>query len=455
MNEAALHRALERVVAARPEERRALLWSFAYFFCLLAGYYVLRPLRDEMGIAGGVKNLPWMFTATFVVMLAAVPIFGAVVAKLPRRRFIPLVYHFFVANIAIFWLLLTLGVAREEVARVFFVWISVFNLFAVSVFWSFMADVFSSEQGKRLFGFIAAGGSAGALLGPLITVAIVGAIGPANLLIVAAVLLELAVLCAHRLEGAAPKASPPPWGALPPSSKAEGEKPPSPLGEGRDEGRSPQGEGALGGGWLAGLAMVLRSPYLAGIALWVFFLSLAGTFLYFQQANIVAAASTDPAERTRIFASIDLAVGVLTILVQFFATGRLIGRFGVGPAVAFLPLVFGIGFLALAWTPALFVVIAFQAIQRTANFAISNPAREVLFTVLDREEKYKAKNVIDIVVFRGADAVSGWLFALLRGLGLELSAISLATVPITAIWLVLALLLGRMQDQKAREAKVG
>jgi AAA family ATP:ADP antiporter len=420
VNAAPLHRALERVVAVRPEEARALLWSFAYFFCLLAGYYVLRPLRDEMGIAGGVKNLPWMFTATFVVMLAAVPVFGAVVAKLPRRRFIPLVYHFFVANIAIVWLLLALGVAREDVARVFFVWISVFNLFAVSVFWSFMADVFSSEQGKRLFGFIAAGGSAGALLGPLLTVAIVGAIGPANLLIVAAALLELAVLCARRLEFAEPA----------PAATAEAK--------------------GLGGGWLAGLAMVLRSPYLAGIALWVFFLSLAGTFLYFQQANIVAAASTDPAVRTRIFASIDLAIGVLTIVVQFLATGRLIGRFGVGPAAAFLPLVFGLGFLALAWTPQLFVVIAFQAIQRTANFAISNPAREVLFTVLDREEKYKAKNVIDIVVFRGADAVSGWLFALLRGAGLELAAIALATVPIAAAWFVLALALGRAQDRRAR-----
>jgi AAA family ATP:ADP antiporter len=367
-----------------------------------------------------VKNLPWMFTATFVAMLAAVPVFGAVVAKLPRRRFIPLVYHFFVANIAIFWLLLTLGVAREDVARVFFVWISVFNLFAVSVFWSFMADVFSSEQGKRLFGFIAAGGSAGALLGPLVTVAIVGAIGPANLLIVAAVLLELAVLCARRLEFAEPA----------PTASAE--------------------TNGLGGGWLAGLAMVLRSPYLAGIALWVFFLSLAGTFLYFQQANIVAAASTDPAVRTRIFASIDLAIGVLTILVQFFATGRLIGRFGVGRAAAFLPLVFGLGFLALAWTPQLLVVIAFQAIQRTANFAISNPAREILFTVVDREEKYKAKNVIDIVVFRGADAVSGWIFALLRGAGLELAAISLATVPLAAMWFVLALVLGRAQERRAR-----
>src|SRR3954451_5624247 len=154
---------LARIVVVRPGEMRALLWSFAYFFCLLAGYYVLRPLRDEMGIAGGVKNLQWLFTATFFVMLAAVPVFGAIVARLPRKRFVPLVYHFFVLNIAIFWVLLTLNIERVMVARVFFVWISVFNLFAVSVFWSFMADLFASEQGKRLFGFIAAGGSAGAL----------------------------------------------------------------------------------------------------------------------------------------------------------------------------------------------------------------------------------------------------------------------------------------------------
>ena len=203
MNETTLHRWLVRVVDVRPGEVRALLWSFGYFFCLLAGYYVLRPLRDEMGIAGGVRNLPWLFTATFFVMLAVVPVFGAVVARLARRVFIPLVYHFFVANIAIFWLLLTLDVGTVHVARVFFVWISVFNLFAVSVFWSFMADLYASEQGKRLFGFIAAGGSAGALLGPALTVWLAVPLGPVNLLIVAALLLEAAVLCASRLESAA------------------------------------------------------------------------------------------------------------------------------------------------------------------------------------------------------------------------------------------------------------
>jgi AAA family ATP:ADP antiporter len=197
--------------------------------------------------------------------------------------------------------------------------------------------------------------------------------------------------------------------------------------------------------------MVLRSPYLAGVAMWVAALSIAGTFLYFQQANIVAAASDDPAVRTRMFATIDLAVGVLTLLVQCFATGRLIERFGVGPAAAFLPLVFAAGFAVLAASPALAVVIAFQAIQRTANFAISNPAREVLFTVLGREEKYKAKNVIDLVVFRGSDAVGGWLFAALRAVGLELSAISLASIPAAAVWLALSLALGRAQERRARE----
>ena len=195
--------------------------------------------------------------------------------------------------------------------------------------------------------------------------------------------------------------------------------------------------------------MILRSPYLAGIALWVALLSLAGTFLYFQQANIVSALTDDPNKRTAIFARIDLAVSLLTIVVQFLATGKLIKRFGAGPATAFLPLVFAVGFIALWATPMLWVVIAFQAAQRAANFAISNPAREVLFTVVEREEKYKAKNVIDNVVFRGSDALFGWLFTALRGIGLELATISLITVPVAAGWLLLSLALGRAHERRA------
>ena len=394
-----------------------MLWSFAYFFCLLASYYILRPLRDEMGVAGGVRNLQWLFTGTFVVMLAAVPVYGALVARLRRRVFIPLVYHFFVINLAMFWVLLALDIERQTVARVFFIWISVFVLFAVSVFWSFMADVWRSEQGKRLYGFIAAGGSAGALAGPAITIGLAGTIGATNLLIVAAVLLEVAVLCARKLEV---------------EKESSSEK-----------------QAAVGGGAIDGILMVLRSPYIAGITLWVGLLSIAATFLYFEQAAIVAAASDDPAVRTRIFATVDLSVGILTLLLQFVATGKLIHRFGVGPALALLPLVFAVGFVVLAVSPVLAVVIAFQALQRTANFAISNPAREVLFTVVERDEKYKAKNVIDIVAVRGADAAGGWLFTLLRSL-MEIRGISMVAIGIAAGCLALSLMLGRAQERRAR-----
>ncbi len=430
MAESTIDKLLARVVAVKPGETRALLWSFAYFFFLLAGYYVLRPGRAEMGLAGGIKNLPWMFTATFFVMLAVVPIYGALVARVPRQRFIPLVYHFFVANILLFWALLTFlpkGDALAFTAQAYFVWISVFNLFAVSVFWSFMADLYGSEQGKRLFGFIAAGGSAGALLGPAIVTLLAVPIGRANLLIIAALLLECAVFCAMRLESAAA------------DIKADKEATAKPA-------------DALGGSWVAGIVMIARSPYLAGIALWVALLSLAGTFLYLQQANIVSSLSSDPNKRTAIFAQIDLAVGLLTIAVQFLATGKIIKRFGAGPAAAFLPLVFAVGFIALWATPMLWVIMAFQAAQRAANFAISNPAREILFTVVDREEKYKAKNVIDNVVFRGSDVAFSWLFTAMRGAGMELGAISLATVPVTTAWLGLALALGRMQEQRATNA---
>jgi AAA family ATP:ADP antiporter len=408
---------LTRLVNVRPDEVRALLWSFAYFFCLLAAYYILRPLRDEMGVAGGVRNLQWLFTATFVTMLAAVPLYGALVARLPRRRFIPIVYHFFVANLAIFWVLLALDIERQTVARVFFVWISVFVLFAVSVFWSFMADLYNTEQSKRLYGFIAAGGSAGALAGPAITIVLAPAIGAANLLVVAAVFLEVAVFCAMRLE-------------------VKTDQP-------------QKTEQRIGGGALDGLMLVVRSPYIAGIFLWVGVLSVAATFLYFEQAAIVAKASDDPAVRTRIFASVDLAVGILTLAVQFVATGKLIQRFGVGPALALLPVVFAAGFAVLAAAPVLSIVIAFQALQRTANFAISNPARESLFTVVERDEKYKAKNVIDIIAVRGADAVGGWLVTGLRALGMEARAIALSAIALAAAGIALSAALGRAQARRA------
>lgn len=413
---------LQRAVPATPQERAAALWSFAYFFALLAGYYVLRPLRDQMGIAGGVRNLPWLFTATFVTLLLAQPVYGWLVARLPRATFIPVVYHFFVANVLLFWLLLTLGISEVIVARVFFVWVSVVNLFAVAVFWSFMADMFNAEQAKRLFGFIGAGGTAGALLGPVITIALAKPLGAVNLLLVAAVFLEIAVFCVWRLERAAVRQS----GAAPEVRR-------------------------IGGSAFAALPELIRSPYLLGVGAWVSLLSFGATIAYFAQANIVAATVPDRAMQTQLFASIDLAVGLLSLATQVFATGQLLKRFGTGIAAAALPAVYVIGFAAVALVPSLSVVVTLQVVQRWMNFAIANPARQVFFTVVGREEKYKAKNLIDVVIYRGSDALYGWVYDALQGLGLKLGAIALCALPFVLGWLVLSTALGRSQERRASE----
>jgi ATP:ADP antiporter, AAA family len=411
---------LQKVVPATPQERAAALWSFAYFFTLLAGYYVLRPLRDQMGIAGGVKALPWMFTATFLTLLAAQPLYGALVSKIPRARFIPIVYHFFVANLALFWLFLTLGIATVTVARVFFVWVSVFNLFAVAVFWSFMADLFTSEQGKRLFGFIGAGGTAGALLGPVVTIVLSIPFGPTNLLLAAMVFLELSVFCVYRLERTA---------------------------DARQISRVD--EDRIGGSAFAAATELMRSPYLLGVGLWVSLLSFGATILYFEQAHIVAETVRDAGAQTRIFASIDLAVGILTLATQVFATGHLLKRFGTGAAAGALPAVYVVGFAVLAVITSVTTVLVFQVVQRWTHFAIANPARQVFFTVVDREEKYKAKNLIDVVIYRGSDALYGWVFDSLQALGLKLPAIALCALPVAAGWLLLSWALGRTQERRA------
>jgi len=385
---------LRAFLPATAAERRAALWSFAYFFALLAAYYVLRPLRDQMAIAGGVQRLPWLFTATFATLLVAQPIYGALVARLPRQRFIAIVYHFFALNLGAFWLLLTLDIEAVAVARVFFVWVSVFSLFAVAVFWSFMADLFDSEQGKRLFGFIGAGGTIGALLGPAITIVLAEPLGPRNLLLVALVLLELAVFCVHRLERTARSGTP----------------------------RSDADDVIVGGGAFAAIPEIVRSPYLLGLATWSCLLSFGATVLYFAQANVVAAEVHGAAAQTRIFASIDLAVGILTLAVLAFA--------------------------ALGAAPTLAVVLVFQVAQRWLNFAIANPARQVLFTVVGREEKYKAKSFIDVVVYRGSDALWGWLYESVHAIGLKVGAIALVAVPVAAAWMALSAALGRMHDRR-------
>lgn len=415
----ALQRWIATAVPATPAERGATLWSFAYFFTLLAGYYVLRPLRDEMGIAGGVKNLPWLFTATFLVLIVVQPIYGALVARLTRARFIPVVYHFFAANLVLFWLLLTLHVGTATVARVFYVWLAVFSLFAVAVFWSFMADIFTADQGKRLFGFIGAGGTAGALLGPVMTIGLVS-FGPVNLLLAAVILLEAAVFCVWRLEHAT---------AMQVNQRAE---PPR-----------------LGGSAFAALTELMRSPYLLGIAAWISLQSFCATILYFQQIHLVAAGVHGAGAQTRIFAGIDLAVNLLTLATQVFATGHLLRRFGTGVTAAALPAIYIVGFLAVFAAPTLTVVLVAQVAQRWFHFSVATPARQVLYTVLGREEKYKAKNLIDVVIYRGSDALYGWVYDSLQVLGLKLGAIALVSVPVAAIWLALSAALGRAQEHRA------
>jgi len=417
-----LERWLARLMPATPQERAAALWSFAYFFALLAGYYVLRPLRDQMGIAGGVKNLPWLFTATFLTLLVAQPLYGALVARLPRARFIPIVYHFFVFNLLVFWALLTFDIETAVVARVFFVWVSVFNLFAVAVFWSFMADLFTSEQGKRLFGFIGTGGTAGALLGPIITIWLSVPLGPVNLMIAGVIFLELAVFCVYRLER-----------NVVVHARAQEQM---------------QTE-SIGGSAFAAIPELVRSPYILGIGVWVALLSYAATIVYFEQAHIVSDAVKSAGLQTRIFASIDLAVSLLTLITQLLITGQVLKRVGTGVAAAALPAVYIVGFAVLAVIPTLIVVVTVQVVQRWMNFAIANPARQLFFTVVTREEKYKAKNLVDVVVYRGSDALSGWIFDTLQGLGLKLGAIALCSVPVVAGWAVLSLVLGREQEKRS------
>ncbi|KZC97663.1 NTP/NDP exchange transporter [Oceanibaculum pacificum] len=406
-----LHRLIGRFVSVRPGEASAFLLAFGYFFCLLSAYYILRPIRDEMGVIGGTRNLQWLFSATFLAMLAAVPAYGWLVSRYPRRRFMPAVYHFFSANLLVFFLLFRLDPANVALARIFFVWVSVFNLFVVSVFWSYLADIFTEGQGRRLFGAIAAGGTAGAMLGPLLTAGLAVPLGPVNLLLISIALLQLAVLCIRAL--------------------------------GRHGFRAETPERPVEGGVFSGATELFRSRYLMLIALYVLFYTWTSTFLYFQQAEIVAAAFDDSAERTRIFALIDLTVNIVTLLLQMLVTGRLMAWAGVGAGLALLPAFTAIGFATLAAAPAVLTLLGFQGLRRAANYAVARPAREVLFTAVPRAQRYKSKNFLDTVVYRGGDAVSGWLYAGLAGLGLSLKGIALVAVPISLVWLLMSLAIGR------------
>jgi len=409
----------------RPGERAALLLGFAFHFCVLASYYLVRPLRDALGLEGGADKLQWLFTATFLVMLLMVPLFGALVSRLPTRRFVPLIYRCIALTMILFGVLIANRVAPVQVGNVFFVWISVYNLFIVSIFWSVLVDRFSSEQGQRLFGFVAAGGTLGTFIGPLLAATMASRLGPIALTLAAAVLLEMAVRC-HR--------------ALLARTEAQSAD-------------SSRVDRRMGGSMLAGITLISRSPYLLGLVLFMLLHTTAATFLYFEQGRIVADSYSDVASRTQFFAVVDLIVSALTLTFQLLLTGPLIRMIGVGGALITLPLATVVAFIAMALAPVPTTVALAQGLRRAIEFSLVRPAREVLWTVVSREEKYKAKNVIETLVYRGGDAMSGWLSVGLAAMGAGFGIFAMLILPAAGAWAGLCLWLAKGQKHKANAAE--
>jgi ATP:ADP antiporter, AAA family len=445
-------RSSDRAAEARPAERRAALLALAWFFALLAAYYLLRPIREEMGIRAGVGALHWTFTATFAVLVVAVPLSSALFARVPRVRAVPLVYRFFLLHLLAFAVAFATRTSPAAVARAFFVWLSVFNLLVVTVFWSVMADLFTAAEGRRLFGRVAAGGSLGAIAGSAAAGLLVGRLGFTGLVLLAAALLEVAARCATAVSraGGVPRSS---TSAAHGAPYARGERMGAQV-EGKDA-RGEQGDVAgapVGGTALSGVSAVFRSRYLLALSAQLLLFTFAGTFLYFQQARIVSEAIRDPAHRTALFATFDLVVNVGAFALQAFATGPLASAFGLGPALAAVPLLTGGVFLALAAAPTIAVLGGAQILRRIAHYALERPARDVLFTVVPREQKYKSKGFIDTVVYRGGDALAAWMQAALAALGLATRELALAGLPLAALSLGLALwLAGR--ERKLEEGR--
>lgn len=387
-----------------------LWWSLLYFFSLLCGYYVVRPVRDAMGASGdadtvfprwlidwsdslgfalGDYTLQLLFTGTFITMVILQPVYGALVARFPRRVFLPLVYLFFIGCLVVFFGLFHTGVSGRGGA--FFIWTAVFNLFAVTVFWSFMADVFDSRHAKLVYGYIGAGGTIGALVGPGITRLLVQVIGVANLLLVSAGFLAVCLLCILKLR---------PWAMR--REQLHGVA---------------DGEEAMGGSVLAGLKLVWQRPLLRALAITMFFGVGVGTLLYNEQAAIVKQFYPGAEAATRYYATVDWAVNGLTLLVQIFVTRALLRRYGVAPALLGPAIAILLGYCLLAASPLPLMVAIMQVVTRAGEFSLAKPARETLYTRVDRESRYKAKAVIDTVVYRGGDLTFVWLHKAVAVLG--------------------------------------
>ncbi|MBB5863980.1 MFS transporter [Xanthomonas sp. 3058] len=387
-----------------------LAWSFLYFFCLLSGYYVLRPVRETMGASADVEaifpagmiaffaahgmplkefTLQVLFTCTFLIMLLLQPVYGALVSRYPRRVFLPVVYGFFIATLLLFYVLFDSGMPGRGMA--FFLWISVFNLFAVAVFWSFMADVFSNAEARRYYGYIGAAGTLGAFLGPMLTRTLVERIGIAHLMLVSAAFLGLCVVCLLRLR----------WWAV----------------AREQERQQDSGEVPMGGDVLGGLKLIVREPLLRWLAVTMVFGVGVGTLLYNEQAALVRRLYTDVAASTAYYASIDLAVNALTLVLQLLVTRALLSRFGIAPALLIPGVAITLGYAVLAASPLPMMVAIVQVITRSSEFALAKPARETLYTRVDRQWRYKAGAAIDTVVYRGSDLSFVWVYKLVSAFG--------------------------------------
>ncbi|RLA35054.1 MAG: MFS transporter [Gammaproteobacteria bacterium] len=423
---------LIRVLGIEPDEMIAVAWSFIYFFCILSAYYMLRSVRDAMAIVSGVQNIPWLFTGTFVLMLLATPVFGWITSKYPRRVFLPWIYYFFVANILIFYAVFTYAQNNELseiwIGRAFFIWLSVFNLFVVSVFWSFMADIYSKKQSRRLFGVITAGGSAGALIGPIVTSIVVVQIGFRNMLPLSALLLLFAVFCVYRLRGWVRQQQPDP-GNESASSTVVGEK-------------------VIGGSAWAGVKFVLTKKYFSAIAVALVCATFLGGATYMYMAEMVSVTFEGTDKRTQVFAIMDAMINAMSFIGQLLIVKHSVRKLGIGGTLALLPIVSVIGFTLLAVNPVFLVIAGLQVLRRSITFGLTKPTSDMLYSVVSPEAKYKAKNFIETAIYRGGDVISTWTIRFISGIGL--SGVALVCVPIALIWTWLAIWIGG--EYKRRDA---
>ncbi|MGE6914728.1 NTP/NDP exchange transporter [Achromobacter kerstersii] len=413
-----------RALGIREDELAPAACGFAFFFFLFCGYFMLRPIRETMGIQAGVNQLQWLFTATFVATLAVVPLFGWLSARVPRATLLTWVYSLFALTMAGFAVLLYLRPDSVWAARAFYVWLSVFNLFVVSIAWSLMADVFRMESAKRLFALIAAGASAGGLCGPLLGALLAGALGPAGLLLLSALLLTATLPLKQWLLR---------WRA-----------------ETRMEITPEDMQQPIEGAILAGISRIFRSRFLLGISLLVILLATLNTFLYMEQARLVADTFPTTAERLRVFSALDFTVQTLALLSQLFLSGRIAARLGLRFLLTAVPLAVGVSFLALAAFPVFGVLAAAMILRRAGEYALIRPGREMLFTAVPAEDKYKTKSVIDTVVYRGGDAASGWVKAGVDMLGYGAALIALLGAAVALAAAAVGYGLGAKADAKQK-----